>query len=102
MDLWIRSQDKKRLVKVNDLYIVHDENNSCDYIGNSLVGHLAKYNKENRALEVLDEIQKLLKPKAMIKTIDNEVTIDDLVYRPNEEIEITPLSNNLVYEMPKE
>ena len=57
MELWIRSQDKNRLTKVDDLYIVHDDNNFCDYIGNNMVGHLAKYTKQGRALEILDEIQ---------------------------------------------
>ena len=57
MELWIRSQDKNRLTKVDDLYIVHDDNNFCDYIGNNMVGHLAKYTKQGRALEVLDEIE---------------------------------------------
>ena len=60
MELWIRSQDKNRLTKVDDLYIVHDDNNFCDYIGNNMVGHLAKYTKQGRALEVLDEIQNVL------------------------------------------
>ena len=68
----------------------------------SLVGHLAKYNKENRALEILDEIQDLLKSKALIKTVDNNPPIGDLVYNLKEQIEIIPLSNNIVYEMPKE
>lgn len=78
MDLWIRSQDKKRLTKVNDLYIVHDDNNFCDYIGNNMVGHLAKYTKENRALEVLDEIQDFINFDIKLKL------------------------NTCIYEMPKE
>ena len=57
MELWIRSQDRTRLTKIDDLYLVHDDNNFCDYIGNTRVGHLAKYTKQGRALEVLDEIE---------------------------------------------
>ncbi len=102
MDLWIRSQDKNRLIKVEDLYIVHNENDFCDYIGNSLVGHLAKYTKKGRALEVLDEIQNILKPKLRTVILNNQPIISDLVYRPNEEVQIMPLSNVIVYEMPKE
>ncbi len=28
MGLWIRSQDRKRLTKVEDIYVTEDENNS--------------------------------------------------------------------------
>ena len=94
MDLWIRSQDKKRLTKVNDLYIVHDNDNFCDYIGNNMVGHLAKYTKENRALEVLDEIQNIL---YAFKRIDGkEGKYEDL------DLGIKVNMLNYVYEMPKE
>ena len=60
MELWIRSQDKNILTRVDDLYIVHDDNNFCDYIGNNMVGHLAKYTKQGRALEVLNRIQEVV------------------------------------------
>lgn len=90
MELWVRSQDKKRLTKVSDLYIVHDDNNFCDYIGNNIVGHLAKYTKQERALEVLDEIQKKLMPKAIMQ----QVKLD--------EYELKLLPEIYVYEMPKE
>lgn len=58
MEFWIRSQDKKRLVKVEDVYMVEDKDNFTSYIGNTNVGHLGEYKKVGRALEVLDEIQK--------------------------------------------
>ena len=77
MDLWIRSQNKEKLVKVNDLNL-YDSNilkndfilakeDEKDYskimiIANDNV-NLGRYTKE-RALEVLDELQnKLLKSK---------------------------------------
>lgn len=60
MELWVRSQDRKRLIKVEDVYMVEDENNFTSYIGNTNVGHLGEYKKVGRALEVLDEIQDLL------------------------------------------
>ena len=55
MDLWIRSQDKKRLVKVKveDVYIY--DNQIC--IEGEVLG---KYPNSMRALEILDEIQALL------------------------------------------
>ena len=60
MDLWIRSQDRKRITKVEDIYIAYDEINSVAYIGNTMIGHLGRYKTFDRALEVLDEIQDLL------------------------------------------
>ena len=111
MELWIRSQDKNRLTKVDDLYIVHDDNNMCDYIGNNIVGHLAKYTKLGRALEVLDEIQKSLLPRGIIKTrmILNQEDIKrirniyegqfDVVDNRIEEIQ---MSSTCYYEMPED
>lgn len=60
MDLWIRSQDRKRLIKVKDIYVVEDKSNSVSYVGNTIVGHLGQYKNLDRALEILDEIQKIL------------------------------------------
>lgn len=116
MELWIRSQDKKRLTKVEDLYIVHDDNNLCDYIGNNLVGHLAKYTKKERALEVLDEIQQkiktllYLKPSCMMNLEDikaGKAYFEDLNKQEfitcDTRFEIIPISTNtIVYEMPEE
>ena len=61
MDLWIRSQDKTRLTKVNDLYVVgyDDDDWAIDgYHTNSVDDFdLGIYKFKERALEVLDEIQ---------------------------------------------
>ena len=116
MELWIRSQDKNRLTRVDDLYIVHDDNNFCDYIGNNMVGHLAKYTKQGRALEVLDKIQEklqnkfLCKPNCLMKRqdIDREENILNMKYNKDfimqpQAIDIVPINcDNVVYEMPKE
>ena len=65
---------------------------------------LGNYKTKERALEILDEISNLLKPKAIIQTIDKDAGIGDLVGKPQlkEQSEIIPLSNNIVYEMPEE
>ena len=73
MELWIRSQDKNRLTRVDALYIVRDDNNFCDYIGNNMVGHLAKYTKQERALEVLNKISKLVENAMYHTQLNNEV-----------------------------
>lgn len=69
MELWIRSQDKSSIVKVDNLY-VSVGNYICYYVekGKEVSGtyyrpsgELGRYETKERALEVLDEIQKLLK-----------------------------------------
>lgn len=66
MDLWIRSQNKKKLVKVcyigidrgpyerDKKYYIKHSNGDGDYY------RLGAYKTEERALEVLDEIEKLM------------------------------------------
>ena len=105
MDLWVRSQDRKNLVKVNAIFI--DDTDMVDkgfvtIYSQNCEFELGTYNSKERALEVLDEIQSLIKPKAIIQNINNEPTISDFLYRPNEQYTITPLSNVIVYEMPEE
>ena len=99
MDLWIRSQDKRLLYKVDRLAI--DDTNSifCDYDD----VYLGKYKTKERALEVLDEIQEILKPKTIIKFNDegqydekNNFIGSKLV--PYETFDIKQLST-YVYEM---
>lgn len=58
MELWIRSQDRKSLIKNNGVGLTPSEI-SIYPIG--LNGVLGTYETKERALEVLDEIQKLLK-----------------------------------------
>ena len=74
MDLWIRSQDRKRLVKVFDIYIGGTYGNEikanyAGYYSGCSYTNLGEYKTEERALEVLDEIQKLLIPTYLISNI---------------------------------
>ena len=59
MELWIRSQDKTFLRKVNTIGIV--EGRDFWSIDENLTVSFGKYKTKERAIEVLDEIQKLLK-----------------------------------------
>lgn len=70
--MWIRSQDRKILIEINNLDI-DDINQIWD--GSSLLG---KYSSEEKALKVLDEIQKrteYLYPKVFQMPQDDEVQI---------------------------
>lgn len=70
MELWIRSQDGKDLVKVNSLWIMDNQiwmevpfYENHKKLGLTVSGHnhkLAEYKTKERTLEVLDEIQDLL------------------------------------------
>ena len=86
MELWIRSQDKTRLLKIFEIYIAGTYENELRanyqsyYSGCSHID-IGKYKTKERALEVLDEIQEIL------------VQVND----PN--LTILPI---LVYEMPSE
>lgn len=82
MNLWIRSQDKEELLKINNRIFVKEITNAGFSIENDLCVDdgfisLGIYNTKERALEVLDEI----KNKLMRQEIGQ---------------------NTLVYEMPKE
>lgn len=65
MDLWIRSRDRAVLVNLKNIIKI-----SLSYIDDSVIAYditgtaigLGKYSTEKRALEILDEIQKILQP----------------------------------------
>lgn len=98
MELWIRSQDKQTFSKIK-LIEVEDETKITGY--NVFCVKLGEYKSKERALEVLDEIQRQIQPK-IIKT-EGEIigsNLDDLVYRKPDIIDIKELSY-IVYEMPE-
>ena len=74
MELWIRSQDKRKLLKVNDdLYIANGFNDTDDtFIGIKNVGHIGRYVEEKRALEVLDEIQENIVRQGQVIILTDE------------------------------
>lgn len=88
MNLWIRTQDRKKLILINTLAIA--ENTSRSILGFGIDGHvkveLGDYDTEERALEVLDEIQELLEP----------VHIADISKKEG------IIGANILYEMPQE
>ena len=107
MELWIRSQNKNALVKVE---ILRNEYRVISaYSGNNRIV-LGEYNSNERALEVLDEIQNIIKPKPILqaKPILSKESIgriqDDygMTVIPSCVDVIEPISTSFVYEMPKE
>ena len=108
MKLWIRSQDKRRLILTKDLSVrwVSLDTNICTIVIDTF--EVGTYKNEERAIEVLDEIQNLIKPTLITTEFHNEIKPGksknefDLVMTPSEEkIEILQ-PNVVVYEMPKE
>ena len=61
MELWIRSQDKEVLTRVVDIWKDADTNEIWSKSSFATKNCLGIYKTKERALEVLDEIQKLLK-----------------------------------------
>ncbi len=66
MDLWIRSQDRKTLLKANKL-VIEEDSYACrsDYFIKNYTANtgteIAKYKSLSRALEILDEIQEYIR-----------------------------------------
>ena len=114
MELWIRSQSRHNLMKVND--IVAEDNKIAVYKESENSTIVGKYKTKERALEVLDEIQSKLKQQFIVKNdmILSQKDIDKeelrLTWKYDKEFimqdsgfEILPINNNVViYEMPKE
>lgn len=108
MELWIRTQDKMRLVKPNRLAIKRDSRTigEGDYYiyesQNSL--RYGTYTTKERALKVLDEIQSLLQPIIEYKPIVQEEYNPAYTYKHfvkvDDNIEIKELST-YVYQMPE-
>ena len=103
MELWIRTQSKQSLVKVNNISINEQDKNR--YIIDSNDWILGRYKSYERALEVLDEIQNILKPKIFVRANeDNEKILLGRLQKgvtQKVDMEFKELLT-YVYEMPKE
>ncbi len=100
MSLWIRSQNKYRLLKVEEFQIIYNqEDKELPYYITSPYELLGSYKSKERALELLDEIQQMLKNETIeteIKYINNQAYETKIIGKP-----IIP-KNIVVYQMPKE
>ena len=104
MDLWIRSQDKMALAKF-DLCVLEQYEGNYMFIADHYK-NMGVYKSKERALEVLDEIQNILKPKYILDSssikpngdswVENGVIMQN--YNANAKIEEL---STCVYEMPE-
>ena len=109
MELWIRSQDKKILEKYEDLFSAYySSKKSYAICSHKNMVTLGLYKTEKRTLEILDEIQNIIKPIFLNTKFNCEIKDGhnknefDLVMQPDEsKIEIIQ-PTTMVYEMPEE
>lgn len=100
MELWVRSQDKQALIPINKMIT-----NTCEglFYDGTILG---TYKTKERALEVLDEIQEILKPRTIIKFENRPHYLEDGiisdVLAPKECLDYNKQLINYVYEMPEE
>lgn len=95
MDLWIRSQDKKNLVKIRQISLNYRNNKQIianyipDFYPNSgeYYEFLGVYKSKERALEVLDEIQ--------------EAKLGNFHYRCPSNVKVSSKEDTIIYEMPE-
>ena len=106
MELWIRSQDKEKLLKVDEMHLGLNKQyvESNIWVNNFIVG---EYTTKERALEVLDEIQKIWCPPTnfiVSQHIDFDNNGEGLIGCNvlKEEPKIERISDVIVYQMPKE
>ena len=113
MDLWIRNQNKKQLLLINTIALAEDETGLL--LGYGIDGKiktaLGKYETDERALEILDDIQNVINAKTIIQfqrlvpderieQIKNAIDKNSIIELP--EYKIKQLAGVIVYEMPEE
>ena len=86
--MWIRSQNKKSLMKAIDVTLDIPLNSGevgiKGYFDNNKFGMLGYYKSEERAIEVLDEIQTHISRYKVLE-VDECLEAEDVVYQMPEE-----------------
>ena len=123
MKLWIRSQNRKELMEVENLWVVgksiHNPNNfnlmekeKTVYIIVADEKMIGEYKTHERALQVLDEIQNALvgkivvEPKYPVKQKEEKALkemVEEKTIVKSQAVDIKTLNQNcVVYELPRE
>jgi len=64
MDLWVRSQSKTKLLKVDNLELITNQFGHCIFASSGNKEYcIGKYSSFDRTIEILDEIRMMLSPK---------------------------------------
>ena len=73
MELWIRSQNRLQLVKVNYCYIM-EQTDYCCIVGETIDSGplIGRYKTKERALEVLDEIEEHIQKQGQSYILTDE------------------------------
>lgn len=108
MELWIRSQDKLKLVKVNYVYAIENKINSFSIYGETIDSApiIGRYETKERAIEVLDEIQNILKPTIITTGYECELK-ENIKDKTSFYLDMIPTKTEIqelstvVYEMPE-
>lgn len=101
MNLWIRSQDKERLIKISSVFMEYngdvDPNIHTYKISGDKCVELGIYKTKERTLEVLDEIQTIIRKNKIV-----ELTFSRIPDSSLDNIKVKDLLDSIVYEMPEE
>ena len=82
--MWIKSQDKKRLLEVKYFAIINT--NVEAVFGDYSSTTLGKYSTEEKAMKVLDEIERFVNDLEYYKTLRH--TLDNYVYQLPQDEEV--------------
>lgn len=107
MDLWIRTQSKRSLIKVKDIAVERKTENVIFITSNEW--RLGTYKSYERAMQILDEIQYILQPRVIYH--EPKINYDDMIHLLSENIMIKgkqevemelKQAGQIVYQMPEE
>ena len=109
--IWVRNQDKTRIIEANDFKVeqitVFNPNNNLtinnreQIVGARLLVNgiaFGKYDRIERAIEVLDEIQQLLMGRLMVNFKPNKTKVKES--QTDTEMELKPVNYDVVYQLP--
>ena len=103
MELWVRNQDKERLLKIKDIFLDYDgyhcnKFHLITYDDKKYEINLGTYKTKERALEVLDEIQNIIRGKYAI-SLDMKAALSKGISKNDAEKMFMQMA---VYQMPED